>query len=302
MSPEMPMTTPISAYKAFRREVEPPASSWFKNHGKETQRRRPYILADKTRWKDNIILPEVAELATTIQPLHRWIHHGLSSQAMLINLFGPLMLRDDLGALADAFSTAGVKWPEDGIHGRFEVEDRSVFNERQAQPTSLDFAIGSSGCPETVFIEAKFVEQEFGGCSAFGRGDCDGSNPASQHGQCYLHTIGRKYWEVMDQWEISKGPIGEGPFCAFANHYQFFREVGFALSKGGQMVFLYDERNPVFVTPAGRGLLPHLRGLLPRRVSERVFPVTIQAVIATLSGNKAHNDWVGEFKSKYGLA
>ncbi len=64
----------------------------------------PYLLAEWEDWGSNIILPEVAEYITKERqirsakkgfPLHKYIHHGLSSQAMLLNLVGPLIVRQD---------------------------------------------------------------------------------------------------------------------------------------------------------------------------------------------------------------
>ena len=290
-----------SAYGVFRRAVESAAGHWFRKHDFPVQSRRPYILTERRHWPDNILLPEVAELASGIRPLHKWIHHGLSSQAMAFNLFGPLVVRDDLQALRATLEAAGINWPTAKISGAFEVEDREVFNELQAQPTSIDFVIGQVGSSDSIYIEAKFVEQEFGGCSVFERGDCDGSNPVAEHNRCYLHAIGRRYWTVMNDHGISNGEIGSGPFCAFTSHYQFFREVGFALHQGGQMVFLYDERNPAFKTTNGRGLIPFLCSLLPQNVGDRVKSVTIQALAAGISATQRHDDWIGEFRLKYGL-
>ena len=80
-----------------------------------------------------------------------------------------------------------------------EYEDRSIFKEDQGQPTSIDLVITSPDDVPEIFIEAKFVEQEFGGCSVFQSGDCDGRNPAVNHELCYLHHIGRQYWSLMQQ-------------------------------------------------------------------------------------------------------
>jgi len=211
-------------------------------------------------------------------------------------------VRGDLARLREPVETLGLNWPAGEIVGVFEAEDRGVYDELQAQPTSIDFVIGQIGRPDSIYIEAKFVEQEFGGCSVFERGDCDGSNPIADHNRCYLHTIGRQYWNVMDELEIAAGEIRGGPFCAFANYYQCFREVGFALRQGGQMLFLYDQRNPAFNAANGRGLIPFLFSLLPPSIRERVRHVTIQALVSHLSTTCQHHDWLEQFRPKYGLA
>ena len=91
----------------------------------------------------------------------------------------PASRRRDLLPLRTAFSAAGIPWPGDDATITFEVEDRSVFNEDSGQPTSIDLAIAGNGSAPRLYIEAKLVEREFGGCSVFEQGDCDGMNPAA---------------------------------------------------------------------------------------------------------------------------
>ena len=162
-----------------------------------------YILASREEWSRNIILPEVVEYIKAQKsghgsegkgyPIHKYIHHGLSSQAMLFNLIGPLIVRDDLDPLRRSLEKIGVKWPEGQVEAAFEYENRGVFEENQGQPTSIDLVIGEVGETPNLFLEFKFVEKEFGGCSLFEGGDCDGRNPYPELDNCYLHNIGRRY-------------------------------------------------------------------------------------------------------------
>jgi hypothetical protein len=120
--------------------------------------------------------------------LHKYLHHGLSSQAMVFNLVGPLIVRKDLEPLRVAIKKAGMPWPSGEVTAGFEYDDRTVFNEDSGQPTSIDLAI--SGETARIFIEAKLVEREFGGCSVFSGGECDGRNPVSYGVDgCYLHPL-----------------------------------------------------------------------------------------------------------------
>ena len=83
-------------YKNYRKSQNVLAASWFKQNNFLTQDKYPFILKNKTQWRNNIILSEVAdfievkkiesEKSKTPFPLHKYIHHGLSSQAMLFNL------------------------------------------------------------------------------------------------------------------------------------------------------------------------------------------------------------------------
>ena len=137
-------------------------------------------------------------------PLHKYLHHGLSSQAMAFNLIGPLITRNDYEPLIQIIQENGI---ENGKHidsAIFEYEDRSVFNEDSGQPTSIDIVLTDSKRTPVFFIESKLVEKEFGGCSVFSEGDCNGENPISNKEQCYLHFIGRKYWELMDKYGFSE--------------------------------------------------------------------------------------------------
>jgi len=73
-------------------------AAYFAAKGLPARATAPYILAGgKQRWPLNIIDPEVVAMIRTIMaerpfPLHRWVQHGLSSQALLFNLIGPVLL------------------------------------------------------------------------------------------------------------------------------------------------------------------------------------------------------------------
>ena len=301
-------------HRRFVKEVRSAATNWFHSKGFEVNKRYSYILSDWDDWPKNIVLPQVttyiqnAAEAQRLErlnfPLHKYIHHGLSSQAMLFNLIGPLLVRDDLRPLRAVLESKGVRWPSEGARAVFEYEDRSIFNEDSGQPTSIDLAVFDADGRPKIFVESKFVEQEFGGCSVFGSGDCDGRNPAADLELCYLHHIGRKYWPLMRKYGIHQGAIGRDSQCILNNHYQFFRETLFAFEHGGIFVLLCDERSPVFYSdgPKGqRGLMPFLLGLLPQELRHRVTQVTVQDLLTEikLSGN---HEWVDDFEEKYGLA
>jgi len=305
---------PYPLHSHYRSGLNRAAARWFADKGFSVSNKYPFILASRDDWQQNIIVPEVASYIAKEKaqrqsngepfPLHKYIHHGLSSQAMLFNLVGPLMVRDDLSPLRNALDHCGVPWPEGDVAAKLEVEDREVFGETQAQPTSLDMAIVSQDGASSVFVEAKLVEQEFGGCSVFQRGDCDGRSPSSDPGMCYLHHRGRTYWDRLEEFGFLDGPIKEGPVCVLASHYQFFREVLFALAKGGSFVLLLDERSPTFCCdgePGQRGLMPFMLSLVPSELRSRVGMVTIQNVVQAIREAGRHGDWIGEFERKYGL-
>ncbi len=294
--------------------VRTAAAEWFRAKGMPVNLKYPYILANSGDWPRNIILAEVAKYIEEISesrralglnfPLHKYVHHGLSSQAMLFNLAGPLLVRSDLLPLRNVIERKGLEWPDGGTCARFEYEDRNIFNEDSGQPTSIDLVVLDAHDRPKIFIESKFVEQEFGGCSVFRAGDCDGRNPAGDASMCILHHIGRKYWFLMQKYGIDKGHVGEDAVCILANHYQFFREAIFAFEHQGIFLLLCDQRSPVFYAdgPKGpRGVMPFLVSLLPDELQRHVSYVTVQELVAEIETLGQH-EWLGEFKAKYGLA
>jgi hypothetical protein len=306
---------PWPLHDEFEARLQKAASHWFAARGYPVRRRQPYILDSRKNWHRNIIVPEVAEhierqISVRKQvgrgfALHKWVHHGLSSQALLFNLVGPLVVHDDFAPLREALAQVPQSLPAQPWSATFEFENRKVFNEKQRQPTSVDLVIeGTRGSPP--FIECKFVETEFGGCSVYEDGDCPGANPANpsrDYSSCYLHQIGRHYWDLMEDHGLVAGPILADPQCILANHYQFFRELLLALDSGGQFILLHDERNPTFCFhgPHGNyGLMPLLLQMLPDDIRRRVGIVSIQRVVQCVKASGRHG-WVGEFEAKYGM-
>jgi hypothetical protein len=137
-------TWPYPRHRHFRVKVQDAAANWFSDRGLAVLPNKPYVLADPDDWPHNIILPEVADYIGKIQterakrgqgfPLHKSIHHGLSSQALLFNLIGPLIVRDDLGILDSALKSQGLYSPPTPTTAQFEYEDRAIFNEDYGQP------------------------------------------------------------------------------------------------------------------------------------------------------------------------
>jgi len=292
---------------AFEKALRLMAANWFRAKGFATHQRYPYILADYADWAKNIILPEVAAYIRSQRkgfPLHKYIHHGLSSQAMLFNLVGPLIVRQDLEPLQNTLRKNGVVIPDSTISASLEYEDRRVFNEDAGQPTSIDLVLHDSGGSAFLFIESKLVETGFGGCSVFSQGDCDGRNPAEDFSLCYLHHIGRRYWELLDKYGFLEGALRHNLTCMLAAYYQFFREVILALELGGSFVLLYDQRNPSFECSGSkgkRGVMPFLLSLVPAALQSKIHTITMQQLAADIRATGRH-DWMAEFDQKYGLA
>lgn len=308
----MPPTWKNPFHKNYEQTLKIAASRWFASHGCATRPDKTYVLARKQDWPKNLILSEVADSVLKERHdrsgkvgflLHQSIHSGISSQAMLINLVGPLIVRRDLEPLKVSFELGNIPWPYGEIIAGYEYENRQVFNEVRGQPTSVDLVLAEASGKPRVFIEAKLAETGFGGCSIYGKRQCDGRSPAGDFSLCYLHRAGRRYWQLLEKYGFLEGPIGRDSTCILAVHYQFFREVLFALELGGSFVLLYDQRNPTFKCdgPFGeRGLMPLLLSFVPTHLRPRVSTLTIQQVVAAIK-HTSQNDWISEFESKYAL-
>jgi hypothetical protein len=300
-------------HRDYERALRDVAAAWFASKGFAVSNRYGYILANRDEWHQNIILPEVAnyikaekeesERQRKNYPLHRWIHHGLSSQAMLFNLIGPLIVLKDFDPLRTVFEKQGISWPLGDISAEFEFDKREVFNETQGQPTSVDLVLRNDAGEPIIFVEAKLVEKEFGGCSLFSGGDCDGRNPAKDFSLCYLHNIDRWYWKLMDKHKFLDNTLAEDSTCIMTSYYQFFREALMALELGGDFVLLCDHRSPTFAYGNGekeRGMMPFLLSLLPEKARKHIAVVTIQDVAEAIRASGRH-EWINEFEAKYGL-
>lgn len=275
---------------------------------------RGYIIADSKAWELNLVDPSLKEWLLQKKehkrkqhqhfPIHEWIHHGLSSQALLINLVGPLIRDKRWTVFDEVFDSAGL-----GLKGKvndvdLEYEDASVFSEH-GQSTSFDLA-SKTDADEKIFIEFKFTEKEFGGCSLFQKGDCDGENPAPEKDRsgCYLHHHGRKYWEKMDSHGLT-ATVSSERTCPFANMYQAYREMLFTLERHGKFLLIYDARNTAFVSepqialeaPKVRGLWTRFVGSLPKSARASTSAVTIQQIVRVL--DRPDCPWIADLCEKH---
>lgn len=300
----------LPKHESYKKDVRIHAQKWFKENGNNTHSKMSYCLEEHANWNENILLPEVTEYIkkTRIEkeaqkkffPLHKYVHHGLSSQALVFNLMGPLITRKDFSPLLELFKKKNIVLNNVVSKVVFEYEDTDIFNEKNGQPTSIDVVLMDENNNTFVFIESKFTEAEFGGCSVFAAGDCNGKNPVHNLSDCYLHFIGRKYWALMEEFGFDK-LIESEKMCVFTNYYQFFREVLFSLKKGGIFTLLYDERSPVF-NYNGKGLMPFLMEFVPEEHKDKITMISIQELVKEIENNSTHADWIGSFKKKYGIS
>ena len=277
--------------RALRAQI----ADYFASKGLAVTRKYPYILVGgQDSWPQNIIDSEVVRFIERIRderlankkgfPLHKYAHHGLSSQAMLFNLLGPVLIAKRWDAFDSILDSTSTRLPQRVIGAELEFEDRSVFNEQQAQPTSVDLYLHThSG--EPVIAEFKFTEAEFGTCSLFTNGDCDGRNPATDFELCYLHTIGRGYWKIMQRHGLITDTLRGDSTCPFAIFYQAYRLLMFALEHSGYFLLIYDERNSSLVwrlTSPERGAFVRFEELLPPHAQDRCYSISIRRIVEVL--------------------
>ncbi len=303
-------TWPFPHGKKWEVDLRRQLGEYFKSKKSKDPRfsissRYSYILAKHSDWHQNIILDRVAqyfdkEITERHFALHKYAHHGLSSQAFLFNLLGPLVVDKKWHIFDEILRHAGIHLSANITNAKFELEDPEVFNEVKGQPTSIDLCLYTVDI-EKIFIEFKFTEKNFGGCSVFNDGDCDGSNPANNFNLCYLHHIGRLYWQLMKNYKLLTKQIKNGFQCPFSTLYQIYRLILFALEKNGHFLLLYDDRNPSFLVERDdirRGLFNRVYESLPHKVQNKCHVLSVQSILPILQ--KHHElDWTNELKEKY---
>jgi hypothetical protein len=293
----------MDRYKLFRKKLNEIASKYFKSKGFKVFEKYPFILKDKNEWYKNIISENVykyilGEVENAQEkgepfPIHKYIHHGLSSQALLFNLFSDFIINKNHEVLNKLFFD-GENIINENSNIKYEYSDRKIFNELQQQPTSFDMVII---CNKSIFIESKFVEQKYGTCSVFDEGDCDGLNPLKDFNLCYLHKEkNRKYLDLMKKYELDLPYLNDN-ICPLTIYYQFYRELIFAIENSGIYYLLYDNRNPVFLNNE-RGVFNILFNRLPDSIKPFVKALSYQEIVKIIE--PFNINWLEDFKEKYG--
>jgi len=305
-------TWPFPHGKKWEEDLKRHLAKYFKDKAKPVLARQPYVIKKRfdADWHENIILKEVWQYIEKNKEqrhekkqsfaLHKYVHHGLSSQAFLFNLLGPLVVDERWHVFDEILHQADIQLSNSITNAKFELEDREVFNEEKGQPTSIDLCLYTEDI-EKVFIEFKFTEKNFGGCSVFNDGDCDGKNPANDFELCYLHHIRRLYWVRMEEHGLLTQQIRNDSQCPFSTLYQLYRLILFALVKKGHFLLIYDDRNPSFLVERDntkRGLFNRVYESLPSEIQDKCHALSVQSVLKILEQHSSL-DWVDELREKY---
>ena len=292
--------------KAFVKQLQDKARDYFNNKQIKTIR-CGYILDSYVNWQNNIILSDVVDYIKITRaqrlserepfPLHKYIHHGLSSQACLFNLLGDIIVSKNYQAIEQLLLDTDIPLKGKVYKAIFEYSDRIIFAEDRGQPTSVDLLLETDE-NEKVFVEFKFTEPGFGGCYICENGDCDGTNPESNYELCSLHKAGRKYLNLMEKYGLFKNGYG----CQFMDLYQAYRLLIFSLENKGHFLLIHDERNPAFCFKDNMGIMRgkyiRFKNLLPNSLKSRVHVLSIQQIVNNLE-KQGNFLWIDEFKAKY---
>jgi len=65
--------------------------------------------------------------------------------------------------------------------------------------------------------------------------------------------------------------------------------------------FEKELRNAASLWFKNKGLIPFLLDFVPDKHKEKIILISVQEVTNSISNYKKHNDWINEFKHKYGL-
>lgn len=191
---------------------------------------------------------------------------------------------------------------------QFEYTNREALGETgPQQPTSVDVYL-KSVAGERVLVEFKFTETEFGTCSVYESGDCDGANFRLDFSTCYLHEYaGRQYMKLMEKYHL----LPESEACPFVEFYQAYRLLLLALEEEAatpgkpraQGLLVHDGRNPAFLHRTGgvdRGRYVRFKRLLPKEMANRVSILRIQDMANALE-KSGRAEWIADFRSRYAI-
>lgn len=230
---------------------------------------RPPVFLPSESWRNVIINPnanqqEIDELLALVPDgeKHKWFRSMNSSQALAQSILGNLKIHDSLLYLSELNDDDGLD-----LFGNAQLSSKNFALEHRVnylcepRPTSLDVFISGE---YRVAIECKFTESDIGTCSRprltpinsnYERNYCNGSfsKQKGRNERCSLTEIGVLYWRyvpVLFNW----GNDSELNPCPLKNNYQLVRNLlaagvkpdGTVSVNNGQVVLIYDERNPDF--------------------------------------------------------
>lgn len=170
---------------------------WWGNHKKYG-----HILPIEKKFENIINYKNKIDSLLNEKDLHLGFHHLNSSQALALNLFGPLVVENKFSIINNRIS--------DNSKGIFE------FVESSKEGTHFDFYIQNS--TDNFYFEVKYMEKDFG------IADAD-----EKHQQKYVEIYKNKLEQIT---QIDENDLGND----FYKQYQLWRNIIYA--KNGYVFFV----------------------------------------------------------------
>ena len=196
--------------------------------------------------------------------LHFGFPHLNSSQALALNLFGPLVIK---GKLAMINKVLENKLISNESEGKFE------FIEQANEGTNFDFYIQDKS--NKVYFEVKYTENEFG----------KAKNDLS-HQQKYSEFYERRLEDIVD---INRETFKE----TFFKEYQLWRNIIYA--KNGYIFFVL----PRFRDDLIKKVNDAKKEIKNTEIGNRVKLLIIDELVEECEKNKEMKDHYIEFRKKY---
>ena len=171
--------------------------------------------------------------------LHPNFHHLNSSQAMCINFFYPLILKNKLDLILPILGIEG-----NVEYNRVEFEKESIVEKSNERKKNFDFYIKTEEGIQ-IFFEIKYTEDGFG---------------KAKNDEAHRDKYNRTYRELLNKSTWVKNSFK--PMLSFFEYYQIMRNL-LAIDSKSYVVFIYprdndavrraaDEAKTEIVTSAGR--------------------------------------------------
>lgn len=257
----------------FRNRQKGLAENWFRERGVSVEKTHRYIACDP---KDNFIDSKECPYSDFLKKIQRnkslrGPRNGISSQAMLANLFGHCQREDFVRIICRLkFKNIEIQNPK----CEFECDAGKWIGEGgKGQTTRIDACIygGNFESPDCdsnrILVEMKYCEENFGTCKTANRA-------------CYR--------PILDD-------LGIFHPNWYQTGYQFYRSIC-AIKDGGYFVLLYHAENAK--------ILSHWNACyptLPLHIQRRVQCLSVQEILSLLTSPNGEKRWISEFKTRYGL-
>ena len=171
--------------------------------------------------------------------LHPNFHHLNSSQAMCINFFYPLILKNKLDLILPILGIGG-----NVEYNRVEFEKESAVEKNNERKTNFDFYLKTEEGTQ-IFFEIKYTEE------GFGKAKNDEAH-RDKYNRTYKAALNKSTW-IKDIFKT---------MLSFFDHYQIMRNL-LVIDNKSYVVFIYPKDNDVIskaaeeaktsiVTQAGR--------------------------------------------------